>query len=251
MKNLNVLFVCTLVFISGCGLCSKVTSLEGSIEGRVVGPDGEVEFSASGSVSSSRKGTTSASLSSERKRFEGFKGFLGGAGAVKVNLDRKNAADIKRYEERRRAFFEWLEKNDQDDSKRKSLVDSMKRGYNLVKEGTQKQPLSHEFENLIGWIQGSDDGKGAGKKILEDAGITTISDVKSEEQVDALVKAVLASSSCDGTALSLFFQRLNDVFDGKQEDNSKVLAKLQELLSDDKPDGPFERLKAGLERKRD
>ncbi|UGQ17980.1 hypothetical protein [Borrelia sp. RT1S] len=249
MKNLNVLFVCTLVFISGCGLCSKVTSLEGSIEGQVVSPDGEAEFSASGSVSSSRKGTAVASLSSERKRFEGFKGFLGGAVVVKVNLDRKNAADIKRHEERQKAFFDWLEKNDPDYSKRKSLVDSMKRVYILVKEGTQKQPLSHEFSNLIGWIKGSDDGNGAGKKILEDAGITTIGDVKSDEQVDALVKAVLASSSCDGTALSVFFQKLNDVFNGDQKDGSKVLEKLQELLSTDRSDGPFERLKERLERK--
>ncbi|WKC58689.1 hypothetical protein [Borrelia sp. P9F1] len=248
MKNVNIL-VCTLVFMLSCGLCGKVASLEGSIEGRVVGPGGEAEFSASGSVVATAKKATakksaSVSLSEEEKRFESLRDFMGGA--VKVDRNRKNESDIQRYEERRKDFFEWLGKNDPDHSKRKSLVDSMKRVHALVKKGAQAKPLSHEFNNLIGWIKGSDGGNGAGKKILEDAGINTIGDVKTDEQVDALIKAVLASSICDGTALSVFFQKLNDVFNGKHKDESEVLAKLQELLTDKKVDGLFEVLKKRL-----
>nr|WKT13960.1 hypothetical protein LKV13_04935 [Borrelia sp. BU AG58] len=251
MRDINFLFVGFVALLLGCDLCDKIASLEGSFEGQAVRSGDEIAFSASGVVSveanaargnvAERK-SDSVGLSENEKRFGHLKGFLGGA--VKVDRDRKNGGDIFRYEGRMKAFLNWLEGNDPDHSKRNLLAGFMKKVFDLVKEAAQKQPLSHEFNNLIGWIKGSN-GDGEGSKILIKAGITTISDVRSDDQVEALIKAVLTTKICDGTALSVFFQKLNDVFDGKQEDKSesRILERLQGLLSDETPEGPFGVLK--------
>ncbi|UGQ16799.1 hypothetical protein [Borrelia sp. RT5S] len=155
---------------------------------------------------------------------------------------------------KQKAFFEWLKDNDPDYSKRKEIADAMEKVYDLIKE---KAETSQEIKEII--------EQGQGDEGMKKAGLRTSSDLKSDEQVGALVGYVMrAGDALDlesgGSAIKTFFEELGAVFDDsladgatkgkgekKERDNEEVFKGLIKLLTDETDGEEFDMLRSTLE----
>nr|WKT13961.1 Mlp family lipoprotein [Borrelia sp. BU AG58] len=155
---------------------------------------------------------------------------------------------------RQKEFFEWLENNDPDHSKRKELADSMGKVYGLIKENAK---TSKEIKEIIDKAN-SDNDEG-----MKRAGIKSPDDLKTDAQVDALVKYVVGTDeewelNSGSSAIKAFFEELGGVFDdslagssrgngdNKSRTNEEVFEDFKKLFSDD-GDSEFDTLKYAFE----
>ncbi|UGQ17979.1 hypothetical protein [Borrelia sp. RT1S] len=154
---------------------------------------------------------------------------------------------------KQKAFFEWLKDNDSDYSKRKEIADAMEKVYGLIKGNAG---ASKEIEGII--------EKGQNDEGMKRAGLKSPSDLKSDEQVDALVKYVGGTDdewtlpNGDSSSIKTFFGELGAVFDDdlasaakdrgeeKERSNEEVFEDLKKVFSDEDSD-PFDVLKSALE----
>ncbi|AYE36810.1 hypothetical protein DB313_04745 (plasmid) [Borrelia turcica IST7] len=226
MKCISMLLVLMSTFVFSCKLYEALAEEEASIESEAM-PLDEAKISSLDKETVpavQADGTPEQIVASvglegeESKKFEHLKGSLGDA--IKVNG--KGEEKRKENEERQKEFFDWLDKNDPDLSKRKELAELMKKVYGLLKEHAQNS------EQIKSFVEGTPKDENV-KKI----GVTSARDIKTDEQVEALIKAVLGHSEESGTNLSLFFQKLGDAFgteDGEsQKSNEKILEELKRV----------------------
>ncbi|BDU63368.1 hypothetical protein BOFE_09080 (plasmid) [Candidatus Borrelia fainii] len=135
----------------------------------------------------------------EKSKFESLEKYVGDA--IKVNG--RSKSDQEKFKNIYQTFFKWLKKDDLPSSfKRLALGRDMKKVFDFIKSNASG---SKEIQNLI--IEGKD------KEILRSAGIYSTSDIKSDAEVEALMKLSVSDKVYSGNYLSLFFQRLADSFE--------------------------------------
>ncbi|WKC58688.1 Mlp family lipoprotein [Borrelia sp. P9F1] len=156
---------------------------------------------------------------------------------------------------KQKAFFGWLKDNDPDYSKRKELAEAVGKVYDFIKE---KAGTSEEIRQII--------EKGKDDEGMKRAGLGKPGDLKTDEQVGALVKYVMEQQDdldleVGSSNIKSFFDELGAVFDDdlaaaakgkdkvekKDRSNEEVFEDLKKFLTDESEDGQFETLKSTLE----
>ncbi|UPA11279.1 hypothetical protein bpSLO_001130 (plasmid) [Borrelia parkeri] len=146
------------------------------------------------------KGGVSVYISDDEKRnFESLEEYVGSA----IKINGRSKSDQDKFKNMYQKFFKWLKKEDLSSSlKRLKLGRDMKKVYDFIKSNASD---SKEIQNLISGSSGSE--------ILRSAGIHSASDIKSDAEVEALMRLSVSSINYSGYYLSLFFQRLADSFE--------------------------------------
>ncbi|WP_445436452.1 hypothetical protein [Candidatus Borreliella tachyglossi] len=189
MKNISIFFVVLSAFTFSC-ILNEVAFVKVAEQPEALDDEAEVE--------------------AKRDTFENLKGFL--SDIIWFFKDEDHPAMRKRHKE----FFEWLEKNDSDSSKRSALGKGMDRMYSIIK---REAATSKEVYDII--------KRGKDSDIFKQAKIESPLDIKGDEQVDALVKYVLTPEGTEeGNPESInrfFVQVAGSVFMDEMEGGSNQI----------------------------
>ncbi|UPA14014.1 hypothetical protein [Borrelia turicatae] len=135
----------------------------------------------------------------EKKKFESLEKYVGSA----IKINGRSRSDQDKFNNMYQKFFKWLKKEDSSSSfKRLKLGRDMKKVFDFIRSNASD---SKEIQNLITVSSGSE--------ILRSAGINSASDIKSDAEVEALMRLSVSDRFYSGYCLSLFFQRLADSFE--------------------------------------
>ncbi|AYE36811.1 hypothetical protein DB313_04750 (plasmid) [Borrelia turcica IST7] len=243
MKYIGILFACLIIFTFSCTLYEDIGNIDAVAD--LLADQQEAASTGLKDASTGLKDTSTglSKLDKKEKKVSSLKETLENSSNV---LYESSSPTKTRQEE----FFKWLEENDSDYSKRKQLEESMDKVFSLIKDSASS---STEIKEII--------AKGQSDAGIIKAGIKTADDIKTDEQVDALVKFVTGTGDdldleSGSSSIKAFFGTLAEVFDddlndvmtdkkGQKRGHDKVFEDLKKVFSEDS-DGPFDILKDAL-----
>ncbi|QMU99776.1 hypothetical protein F0310_05005 (plasmid) [Borrelia sp. A-FGy1] len=233
MKYVIVLFIFLIVFIFSCKLCGGIKDI-----------DNVASLLTDGQRSTFMNLND---INNKEKKISSLKEMLGNSSNVLYGNG--NSSVKSRYEE----LFRWLKENDSDYSKRNQIESSIDKVFSLIKSSA---PNSTEMKEII--------EKGQDDENIVKSGIKSVIDIKTDTQVEALVKFITGPGSeldlnVGSSVIKFFFEELVQVFDNalyyaangkknedkKERTNDDLFQDFIEVFSD-KPDSPFVILRDSL-----